>query len=47
MKGCSYEDTDPQHAVHLDMLVGVGLNIPQTFGASGFHLIYCFLVNVL
>ena len=28
MKGCSYEDTDPQHAVHLHMLVGVGLNIP-------------------
>ena len=47
MKWCSYEETDPQQAVHLDTLVGVDLNIPQTFGAPGFHLIYCFLLNVL
>ena len=39
MKWCSYEETDPQHAVNLAMLVGGNLNIPQTFRASGFHLI--------
>ena len=49
MKCCSYEDTDPQHAVHLDMLVLVwAKHISDLWYLRfPFNFLICFLINVL